>query len=382
MNPNYCPDLFTNLFVQKFNATHAELAYCCISERTVPTDKIDFFHKKLEDGRQHFLSTGELPKDCQVCVDCENNGTISRRLAELSYEHRPYTFDREVLRLQYNCDNICNLKCIGCGGWYSSAWIEDEIKLGSLGRINPATLKIKPTKHNSIILDLDVSKVHSVYFNGGEPLMTKDHLRVLQYLIENGKPSNQIPKDIYITYNTNATHPLTDEMFTLWKQFASVHLMASIDGIHDSFEYIRFPANWNKVVENINNYRNAGIPNLSVSFGINIGVHNVMYYKELEQFCFDNNIKLTYQHDTQGVLSLVNLPKHLVPTVLEYLETLPQTETKEILMNCVSKIQQPNVLAWVNWLSKLDSIRGNNWKKSLHRLYDLDPNYFDSIKIL
>jgi hypothetical protein len=82
------------------------------------------------------------------------------------------------------------------------------------------------------------------------------------------------------------------------------------------------------------------------------------------------------------VLSLVNLPKHLVPTVLEYLETLPQTETKEILMNCVFKIQQPNVSAWVNWLSKLDSIRGNNWKKSLHRLYDLDPNYFDSIKIL
>jgi hypothetical protein len=159
-------------------------------------------------------------------------------------------------------------------------------------------------------------------------------------------------------------------------------LLASIDGIHDSFEYIRFPANWNKVVENINNYRNAGISNLAVSFGINIGVHNVMYYKELEQFCFDNNIELTYQHDTQGVLSLVNLPKHLVPPILEYLETLPQTKTKEILINCVSNIQQPDVTSWVNWLSKLDFIRGNNWKKSLHRLYDLDPKYFDSIKIL
>lgn len=372
MNPNYCPDLFTNFFIQKFDESTAELAYCCVSERTKPTNQIDFYHKKLEEGREYFLSTGQLPKDCQVCVDCENNNTISRRLAELSYEHRPYTFERNILRLQYNCDNICNLKCVGCGGWYSSAWFEDEIKLG---RRKPTDIKVKPTKNNPVLIDLDVSKLHSIYFNGGEPLMTKDHIRVLNYLKDNGNARN-----IYVCYNTNGTQPITDEMLTLWKEFGSVQLIVSVDGIKDSFEYIRYPAKWDHVISNVENYRRTGVP--KVSFGINIGVHNVMYYKELEQFCNDRNLILTYQHDTQGVLSLVNLPKHLTSQVLSYLETLPSSQTKDILINCVSTIENPNVQAWVEWLTKLDAIRGNNWKKSLHHLYDLDTKYFDSFDSL
>jgi len=64
-----------------------------------------------------------------------------------------------------------------------------------------------------------------------------------------------------------------------------------------------------------------------------------------------------------------------------YVHGLPECESKCALVELIETV--PNIseqsYQWVNKLTKLDAIRGNNWKKSLSRLYELDPEMFDQI---
>jgi len=253
-----------------------------------------------------------------------------------------------------------------CSSYSSSAWIEDEIKLGF-----PTRIKIKPTKHNPVFFNFDLDTLQSIYFNGGEPLMTNDHVRVLTHLSQTTNTKNT-----NVLYNTNATFKLTTDVFDIWKKFNKVTLIASIDAIGDQFEYIRYPANWNSVQKNLYSYRDAGI---DVSMGVNIGVHNIMYFGDLYNWAADNNFAFNFQSDTIGDLSLRNFPEHLVQHVQEYLQAQVNSAPKTILLNTLDNLSGHDT-TWIKWLNKLDRIRGNSWKHSLSRLYELDTKFFNNFK--
>lgn len=360
---NYCPDLFRNLFVYKLNESAVELGHCCISDRSAATDKISFDNEFLEQGRNHFLTTGELPNSCRQCKDLESIGSTSKRTQSQIKEK---ITTNQLDWLQYNCDNICNLKCIMCSSYSSSAWIEDEIKLGFKPKI-----KIKPTKYNPVFFNFNVDSLQSIYFNGGEPLMTNDHLRVLSHLHQTIDTKNT-----NVLYNTNATFNISDDVLDIWKKFNKVTLIASIDAIEDQFEYIRYPANWSNVLQNLYSYRDAGI---DVSVGVNIGVHNIMYFGDLYNWALNNNFQFNFQSDTIGDLSLRNFPKHLVQYAQDYLQKQIDSDPKTILLNTLDNLSDNNI-TWVSWLNSLDRIRGNSWKHSLSRLYELDTKFFNNFK--
>lgn len=340
-----------------------KLGHCCISELSAPTDQISFDNEFLEQGRKYFLTTGELPDSCRQCKDLESIGSTSKRTQS---QIKETITTKQLNWLQYNCDNICNLKCIMCSSYSSSAWIEDEIQLGF-----PTQIKIKPTKHNPVFFNFDINTLQSIYFNGGEPLMTNDHVRVLTYLTQTIDTKNT-----NVLYNTNATFSLNNDVLDIWNKFNEVTLIASIDAVDEQFEYIRYPADWNRVLQNLYSYRDAGI---NVSVGVNIGVHNVMYFGDLYDWALDNNFAFNFQSDTVGDLSLRNFPKHLVHHAQEYLQAQVDSEPKTILLNTLDNLSN-NDTTWVTWLNKLDHIRGNSWKHSLSRLYELDPKFFNTFK--
>lgn len=360
---NYCPDLFQNLFIQKTNANQVELGFCCVSKLSPPLNKIDFDNDYLENQRKKYLETNTLPESCSQCVQDELANSTSRRLQQLEhYGNHNFSTKKNLKWLQYNCDNICNLKCIACSSYYSSAWIEDEKLLGR--NIN---LRIKPTKHNDLLFEFELENISQVYFNGGEPLLTKDHIRVLEYI-----EKNVDSKKIHVLYNTNATLQLSNEIINLWDKFARVTLMASIDAIDEPFEYIRYPANWNQVKKNLQHYSD----HTCLNIGANIGIHNIMYFSDLYNFSLDHKIQFNFQSDTQGFLSLKNAPAHLKEKIIKNLEQAEESNTKKILLNTLSNSTIPN-LSWINYLNRLDKIRNNSWKKSLDRLYNLDRQFFD-----
>lgn len=366
---NYCPDLFQNLYVEKINETQTTIGFCCVSKVSPPTSEIKFDLDYLEEQRNYYRLTQELPHSCSQCINNEANGSTSRRLQELknfNYHHgHNYVLTNDFRKLQYNCDNICNLKCIMCSSMYSSAWIKDEILLGK-----SPNKKIKPTKRNKLIFDFDVSKITQIYFNGGEPLMTRDHINVLNYALEHSDPKN-----INILYNTNATFPITEEMLFIWEKFRNVTLIASIDALHEQFEYIRFPAKWKLVEQNLLNYKN----NVEINIGANIGIHNVLYFNDLYEYACENNIKFNLQSDTQGDLSLTNTPFHLIPLIKENLSKAVDSNLKETLLATLDLITRPST-RWVRRLYQLDKIRNTNWEHSLSKLYNLDSKFFNEYK--
>ena len=150
---NYCPDLFSGMFIEKIDENKIHLAHCCVSKKSSPTDVIDINHPDLQKSRQFLLDTGELPDDCNYCKNAEKNGGTSSRLVRYNQllEKNVFPIEIQLKKLDYNCDNICNLKCIICSSFASSAWIEDEIKLGL-----PVKTTVRPTKHNQLIFDIDL----------------------------------------------------------------------------------------------------------------------------------------------------------------------------------------------------------------------------------
>lgn len=364
----YCPELFNNLYVEKYTQNQVKLTSCCLQYRDDKnlTDQIDFHFPLLEQQRQQFKDTGILPTSCSHCTTSEANGIKSKRLWLLE-ETTSRSTQTKLTRLNYNCDVICNLKCIICSSFASSAWIEDEIKLGL-----PMKPTIRPTKHNQLILDIDLSDLTYINFNGGEPLMSKDHLRVLDYIIKDYRPDN-----IQLVYNSNGTFPVTDDIMKRWNKFNQVTVSPSIDATHEQFEYIRFPANWQTVCANLKDMQNRGI---TLFFHAVVGVHNIMYLDKWLEF-----IEQEFPNAHRGIsssldkLEIADFPKHLLPQLTAHLNRMPDSDIKDSLLSMCQGINRHNT-DWITYLNKLDQIRGNSWTATFERLYSLDPVYFDAFK--
>lgn len=357
---NYCPDLYQNLFVQKVNANQVQLGHCCVSQLSEPTDNIDFQHTYLEQNRQHYLDTGELPTACAHCVRAESIGSDSRRTNHLKADWHPTEI--KFRNLDYNCDNICNLKCIMCSSYYSSAWIEDEIQLGL-----KTPMRIKPTKHNNLLNDLDATSIHNLYFNGGEPLMTRDHINVLNHIIAAGSAHQ-----VAINYSSNGTFGITDELQDIWSQFRKVHIGFSVDAAYGVYEYVRYPARWAEVSANLLEYKRRSSDRFTQSIQVTIGLHNVLYFDALYYWAHDHGYPVVLQGDTLGTnqLSLLNFPVQHKAVLMDYLYNLPDSDAKNVLLKMSQHITGGN-LRWVSWLDRLDAIRGTNWRTTLSRVSEL-----------
>lgn len=367
---NYCPNLFNSIAITKQNELDVKLGHCCTSTLSRATSIIDFNNEFLVSNRKHYLQTGQLPDACNSCVVNERKMSISKRLTDL-IPLSETTTNAVLKRIDYKCDSICNLKCIMCGSHSSSAWISDEIKLGFRLKND---LKVKPTKHNTAIFNLDVAQLETIYFNGGEPLMSNDHINVLTYIIENTNAKN-----VSVVYNTNGTFPITDKIIAVWDKFKRIRIGFSIDAIGDAFEYIRFPANWNQVQHNLIDFQTKKaqlLPTTEVlcHLGVTLGIQNIMYFDELLLWAKNNSFDLYIQSDTIPGwidLSIKNFPIKYKNQLIDYLKNINEFDHKQSIINtCAQEINGTGSISWINRLNELDSIRGTNWKQSLIKLYN------------
>ena len=135
----YCPELFNNLYVEKRTQNQVMLTSCCLQYRDDKNlaDQIDFHFPLLEQQRQQFKDTGTLPTSCSTCTTGEANGIKSKRLWLLEGTADQST-QTKLTRLNYNCDVICNLKCIMCGPYASSSIYQEYLeKHGSVAHVPP-----------------------------------------------------------------------------------------------------------------------------------------------------------------------------------------------------------------------------------------------------
>ena len=136
--------------------------------------------------------------------------------------------------------------------------------------------------------------------------MDPQHYRILDMLAPYGE-------NIELKYATNGTTTGIKGGRTIhdyWPKFKSIALNVSIDGIGDSYEYVRGNGKFEDVIENIKIFKT--FPNVSRIVGaVAVQVSNVLVLDKMIKY-FLNDIGIVFY------TNMVNYPRVLCPQVLPH----------------------------------------------------------------
>lgn len=369
---NHCDKIFHGLYIQRSWNNLVKLGPCCVSAQSdakeLPIDFVnDDYLNKLRKNTKNNLRNPE----CNFCWKYEDNNRISRR----SEKFTNTTDDPSViLGLDYNTLPICNAKCIICGPKFSSSWIEDSIKLKKKGYDSKFMFydaSIKELDNKKFNYDnLNLSQLETLYFNGGEPLLTNDHIDVLSRIkhLEN----------VDLRYNSNGSIYPSDEVLEYWNRAKTTSIWFSIDAIGDQFNYVRFPLQWEEIKSNIIRLYNEQ-PKINVCLLCTVGIHNVFEVKKVLDWYYNdliNTSDINYRQVATTQLALGDLDLRYVDEKIRLqfineLESIGEKyhhTTNYIIDYLKSTIEPPPNIIWNQYLDHLDSIRSTNWRETFLEL--------------
>lgn len=151
------------------------------------------------------------------------------------YDHLEYA-NTSVLDLRWR--NTCNYSCVYCGPNLSSKWASERNKT-KFFTIDED--KLSETK--KYIFENTKSLKH-VYLAGGEPLLIKENLELLEHL----KKHNP---EVTVRINTNLSS-INNKIFKLLvDDFKNTKWTVSVETIGEDYNYIRYPGNWDNFVNNL-----------------------------------------------------------------------------------------------------------------------------------
>lgn len=235
---------------------------CCVGDKSYPVgnileDSIDNIIKsnKFNIIRENML-TGLWSKECNHCFTKERSVQKSFRLdhnrrwegevSRVKNNNTPIIETFNPLYIDIRLNNICNLKCRMCSGYFSSSIAQEDKELFGNSKWIDNSLKNK--KRQMALTDIlkYLPFVEKFYFAGGEPLLASEHYDILEKLIELGRT------DVEISYNTNFTNLSFKNKFisNWWKYFNKIEVGASLDAMGDVAEYVRDGTIWQEIINN------------------------------------------------------------------------------------------------------------------------------------
>jgi radical SAM protein with 4Fe4S-binding SPASM domain len=262
-NPTFCMLGLLHTYV----GPDGNVMPCCLGDTTKPAlgniNEVSSWNEiwngeKYKEFRRNMVA-GEKNPVCSFCYDTEKfsdsssrNGRNEQYKDDYDYymSHLLDTGELKVNKLKYldfRFSNHCNQACITCGHSLSSSWYDLMQKL-NIPTNSPKFIEPKDDKIAYQLIDDNLDSVTNIYFAGGEPMLSKYHWYTLDKLVELGRA-----KEIDLVYSTNCSvlKNKDKDVLEYWKQFKTVMVMASIDEVGDRFNYIRWPANWDSVSQNL-----------------------------------------------------------------------------------------------------------------------------------
>jgi hypothetical protein len=176
-------------------------------------------------------------------------------------------------------------------------------------------------------------------------------------------------KNVFISYNTNATIAPSSRLIELWSQARLVKIFFSIDATDSAFEYIRWPAIWSQAQDNMLNLKQ-NLPG-NIMFGINatVGCYNVFEIKNVWEW-FLKNIKTNNSGDPSDFCwqmannyDISNLSYIAKQAAIAYIGITPELQGIVSYLHASADHKQSD--QWITSLDKLDSKRSNSWRNSL-----------------
>jgi len=247
------------------------------------------------------------------------------------------TVPEQLVYLDLRLGHTCNLKCVMCSPHDSSQWVNDHKKIFPLFQHKELKEQMdwdRKTFNNFWHENPDfwkemyaqIPNLKQVYFAGGEPLMIREHKLFLEEIIRQGYADK-----ILIRYNTNGLL-LDDTIIELWKKFKKVKVGFSIDAIGDRNYYIRYPSDWDTIVQNLHKLDNTP-DNIQVSIATAIQILNIKHLPEFAKWKVEQKFKkVNFENVTGGIQAgggIFNMHLLYIPTFLS-IRCLPAQDKAEI----------------------------------------------------
>lgn len=321
---------------------------------------------------------GKTPTACKKCVEIEHTGGMSKRALtpfklKNVYGNINWESDSAKENLGWvggHLGNLCNLKCRICNPTFSSS-----IAVEQLQQLSLAAKKDDPVYHllsnNSWNKTSDqfwtsirslVPRVKNFEFLGGEPLLLKENLEFMQWLVDAGHSH-----DCIFEFVTNGTQ--YPQVFDSVDQFQRLTITVSIDNIGKRFELERSGASWDTVSANLTRLvqLKQNTNRIEINVSITLNIQNILYLPELIVWLREQQINNYYLNwlETPRSLSIDQMTAQAKQLVLDRLTSaqLGPRDRKELeyVIQRVEQAQTSDGQEFCRYMQEKDRLRNENF---------------------
>ena len=254
-----------------------------VSEAEVKRNPTALHNTRFKKKRRKEMLENKRPKECGYCWNVEDNSPhFSDRIFKSNESWSKPHFD-EIKKSDWRGDfnpryvevsfsHTCNFKCSYCGPAYSTTWQQEIEKYGGYPTTDDFNgikqhlfedkWPAKQTEHNPYVEafwkwwpDLYYD-LHTFRITGGEPLLSKDTWKTLDYIIDQPKPNRKL--QLAINSNLGVPDELIDKFCDKVNRICDERrvkefiIFTSIDGWGQQAEYARHGLVFNRFWNNMN----------------------------------------------------------------------------------------------------------------------------------
>lgn len=255
--------------------------------------------------QRQLMLQGLRPKECDYCWRVEDSKTdgFSDRFYKsispwadidntiLEIKNNEWDYDVVPSYLEVSFSSLCNFKCIYCGPNSSTRWQDEMRTYGNYPLVNMPFNSGNYNKTEEIKnLYIEafwkwfpniVHKLHNLRITGGEPLLSDDTFKVLEFLENNPQPN------LIFNINTNLCVPLhlieklVKKLVYLQNNncVKNVTIFTSCEATKQQSEYIRFGIDYMQWLKNCE-YLAGNIPNVKITIMATYNILSVFTFTD------------------------------------------------------------------------------------------------------
>ncbi len=389
MEPIFCPSVYKGLRI----LTTGQCSHCCMQEVefkdkdgnvfNVSKDNFnDIINSYTANQIRKSFEQGEKHPSCEKCWIEEESGIESKRQRDIKYfpEYIPESIENpkfiELMILDVNVSNLCNLKCRTCSPSSSSLFSQESRKIipEEENVIRWVSNKIEAAYNNDSVFwneyKTNFHKFKHIDFYGGEPFLVKRQIEILKNAVD-----NNTAKDISIHFNTNCTI-WDNDIFNILKEFKHINIDISIDGVNEKARYIRHPSNWDNVFNNFKSIYNSQLPLDHFLMSVCCSVSNLSIFYIDEVLDIINpyvNVYLNLVYNLE-CFSIRCMPEELKLEVAKKIEpSLKKYNKGKKILNFMfsEKYDEVQWKFFIDRMSLYDKHRDESFKKTFPEFYEL-----------
>jgi hypothetical protein len=408
-NPALCIYPYVTLDT-RYSELSSESVYktcCCnLDDRTfVPSAGADPFAEIKEQQLNE-----QWPEACWRCKKEEEHGGASERInGFMGYiEDRLRSFvEKQTLpefELRVKFSNFCNLACRSCSETESSTWT--RVTSTPVSEKYEMDISNSP-EHWQLITTTILEKLPEVehfyvHFIGGESLVQPGMKKLLNWMIAQG-----IAPRVHLRVTTALTVRPGYDLMSKMSQFRDVDINLSIDSVGDNYQYLRWPAKFAKIENNLDTLmshqttlsivagRKTYTPRWRCLITPVFSLNNIMYIDQVMTYWCERFDKQHYSFPIQPInltdrtrhLDVEALPVRYRPALIEFLQACvghdifkKYPDRTRVLFNFINstieelKIMPESQEQWLKFLSHnayFDKKTDQSFAMLNERLYNL-----------